>query len=59
MKPIQYRSQYYKAEKCLAELFVPSADAAALRAAKKFLDDVAVAIEKIFGRRGGGDRAVW
>jgi hypothetical protein len=47
MKPIQYRSEHYKAEKCLAELLVPSADsAAALDTAKKVFDDVAVAIEQ-------------
>jgi hypothetical protein len=47
MKPIQYRSEHYKAEKCLAELFVLSADsAAALDAAEEVFEDVAVAIEQ-------------
>jgi len=46
MKPIKYRSEHYKAEKYLAEFFVPSADStAALDASKEVFDDVAVAIE--------------
>ncbi len=47
MKPIQYRSEHYKAEKCLAELLVPSADTtAALDAGKEVFDSMAVAIEQ-------------
>jgi hypothetical protein len=46
-KPIQCRSEHYKAEKCLAELLVPGADsAAALDAGIKVSDNMAVAIKQ-------------
>ncbi len=47
MKPKQYRSQNYKAEKCFGEIFVASADATtSLEPAREVFDDIAVAIDK-------------